>query len=499
MSGNSDQISPPCTFVLFGASGDLSKRLLLPALFNLAVAKLLPDQFKLLGFSTKTWDADQFKFHIEESLNNFWGANPPADALRWLQDRSYWQTGDFTKPESFQNLATAVAQLEQDKSTAGNRVFYLAVGPDLIESISHQLSATGLSREEGDSWRRLIIEKPFGNDLPSAIALNAKLRDELKDRQIYRIDHFAGKDAILDLPVFRFSNTLFESAWNRSQIDHVQITAAETVGVETRASFYEQSGALRDMVPNHLAQVLSLVAMEPPSSVQSEHINARQADVLAAVRPVKPEDAVRGQYAAGNLDNRPVPAYREEHGVPHNSNVETYVALRLTIDNWRWSGVSFYLRTGKRLAKALTEVVVTFKRPPVSFVPNRQSDGPCAANQIIFRMQPGPGISIQFGSKAPGLVTTVQPSQFQFSLPEGIFGSHGKGYERLIHDCMKGDQKLFSQAEMAEAGWGMVQPLLDTWKNGSGSPELYPAGSFGPTAADDLLAASGHKWHSLEA
>ena len=345
MSDTSEQVAPPCLFILFGASGDLAQRLLLPSLFNLATRRLLPDQFKLLGFATKDWDDNRFRDHIEESLKKFWGDNPPQDTLRWLQERSSWQTGDFTNPASFEALSTTVKRLEEDGATGGNRLFYLAVAPDLIAGIARQLSQGGLAKEEGESWRRLIVEKPFGNDLPSAIALDAELWKELEEKQIYRIDHFAGKDAVLDIPVFRFSNPLFEAVWNRSHIDNIQITAAETVGLEDRASFYEETGALRDMVPNHLARVLSMIAMEPPNSFGAQHLGAKQTEVLEGIRPVHPGDAgkfaVRGQYGAGTVRGKPAPAYRAEKNVPPDSKVETYVALRVMIDNWRWAEVPF--------------------------------------------------------------------------------------------------------------------------------------------------------------
>jgi glucose-6-phosphate 1-dehydrogenase len=494
--------TPPCIFVLFGASGDLAQRLLLPSLFSLALGHFLPDGFKLLGFAKGDWDAERFRSHIEESLRKFWGDDPPAETLRWLQERSYWQTGDFTNPHSIQDLATAIAELEKDRATVGNRLFHFAVAPDLVGKIARQLSEMGLCREEGESWRRLIVEKPFGNDLESAIALNAELRKELQERQIYRIDHFAGKDAVLDIPVFRFANTLFESVWNRDRIRNVQITAMEKVGVEERASFYEKSGALRDMVPNHLARILSIVAMEPPISLTAEHLGQRQAEVLDAVRPLKPEDVgkwvVRGQYGPGVIDHSPVPGYRAEHNVPSDSKVETYVAMRVMVDTWRWSGVPFHLRTGKRLAESVTEVVVTFHQPPLSILPQLKTEGKGFCNQIIFRLQPEAGISIAIGTKTPGLTVALEEGLLQFPLSQGIFGDHAKGYERLLHDCMNGDQKLFARGDMVEAGWRMVQPVLESWENAADSPQDYAAGSSGPDAADELLATGGHKWHSPE-
>lgn len=328
------------------------------------------------------------------------------------------------------------------------------------------------------------------------------MQKSLREDQIYRIDHFAGKDSVQDLAVFRFSNAIFEPLWNRSFIDNVQITAAETVGVEGRAGYYEKSGAVRDMVPNHMAELLSLVAMEPPVSFSAEHTRAKQVELLESIRKIGPEDvatyAVRGQYGAGAIKGQAVPGYREEPGVQAGSNTDTYMAMRVEIDNWRWSGVPFYLRTGKRLSQAVTEIVVTFRQPPARLFPSaEQSDQ--SPNQLFFKLQPDPGISLTFGTKAQGLTTTVDGGSMNFQFPEGPFGNHGKGYERLLHDVMRGNPTLFQRAEFVDAGWRMVQPLLEAW---SEPPrEVFPnyaAGSTGPKAADDLLAASGHAWHSLE-
>lgn len=364
---------PGCLMTIFGASGDLTKRLLLPSLYNLIAAKVLPDTFQLLGVAMDTWDDGAFKDHIAKTLHEFWGADADASVIEWLTSRSYYQTANFQQDSSFDAVRSRVEELEKKSPDAANRLFYLAVAPSFIATMAAQLSRTKLLAEDGERWRRLVIEKPFGHDLQSAIALNADLQKSLREDQIYRIDHFAGKDAVQDLAVFRFSNAVFEPLWNRSMIDNIQITAAETVGVEGRAGYYEKSGALRDMVPNHLAELLSLVAMEPPVSFSAEHMRNKQVELLESIRRVKPEQvaecAVRGQYGPGTIDNAPVPGYRQDKGVDANSNTETYVAMRVEIDNWRWSGVPFYLRTGKRLSRALTEIVVTFRHPPARLFP----------------------------------------------------------------------------------------------------------------------------------
>lgn len=494
---------PACLMTIFGASGDLTKRLLLPSLYNLAAMKVLPDGFRLLGVAREDWDDAKFRDHIAQSLKEFWGPDASADTLAWLMKRASFKSGNFDDTALFNSLKDTIEKFEKEGQTDGNRMFYLAVAPSFISSITAQLSKADLLREDGEKWRRLIIEKPFGHDFASAKGLTADLQKSLKEDQIYRIDHFAGKDSVQDLTVFRFSNTIFESFWNRSSIDNVQITAAETVGVEGRAGYYEKSGALRDMVPNHLAEMLSLVAMEAPVSFSATHMREKQTDVLQSIKQIGPADvskfAVRGQYGGGTIDGKEVAAYRSEPGVNPDSLVETYVAMQVSLDNWRWAGVPFYLRTGKHLARAATEIMVTFKKPPAALFPAKNGD-PEPPNQLLFKLGPEQGIYLRFRSKASGLKTAVQEGALDYVLPKGPFGDHGKGYERLLHDVMLGDGTLFQAADFIEAGWQMVQPLLDAWSEPPEDPfPNYASGSMGPKAADDLLAVSGNRWHPLGA
>lgn len=493
---------PACLMTIFGASGDLTKRLLLPSIYNLVAAKVLPDNFRLLGVAMEQWDDNKFKDHISSTLKEFWGSDADQKVIDFLAQRASYQQANFDQPASFDTLKGTIDKLEKENQTGGNRLFYLAVAPSFIATMAAQLSRVGLLTEDGDSWRRLVIEKPFGHDLESAIKLNHDLQKSLHEDQIYRIDHFAGKDTVQDLAVFRFSNSIFEPLWNRSLIDNVQITAAEIVGVEGRAGYYEKAGALRDMVPNHMAELLSLVAMEPPVSFSAEHMRDKQVELMESVHKYKPEEvdkfAVRGQYGAGRINGKAVPAYRDEPNVDKASITDTYVAMQVEIDNWRWSGVPFYIRTGKRLSCALTEIVVTFRQPPARLFPD-QANSDQSPNQLIFNLQPAQGIQLDFGTKAPGLNTIVNQNSMKFSFPAGPFGNHGKGYERLLHDVMIGNPILFQRAEFVEQGWKMVQPLLDAWsKPPKEDFPNYAAGSTGPKAADDLLAAQGHAWHSLE-
>ena len=493
---------PGALFVLFGASGDLTKRLLLPSIYNLIAAQVLPDGFQLLGVAVEGWSDDAFRDHIRQSLAQFWGPDADKTVVEWLCSRAHFQQANFDDPSSFDGLKTRIEAIEKAGSTGGNRLFYLAVAPSFISKLSSQVGRVGLLREDGASWRRLVIEKPFGHDLASAVALNAELQKSLNENQIYRIDHFAGKDAVQDLAVFRFSNAIIEPLWNRSLVDYVEITAAETVGVEGRAGYYETSGAVRDMVPNHMAELLSLVAMEPPVSFSAEHMRDKQVELLASTRRLKPEDvknsAVRGQYGPGNIHGKEVQGYRQEPNVDPNSQTDTYMAMRVEIDNWRWSGVPFYLRTGKRMAEALTEIVVTFRQPPARLFPNAKlSDH--SPNKLVFNLQPSQGIYLSLGTRAPGLQTLVAQERMTFEFPGGPFGDHNKGYERLLRDVMLGDSTLFQRAEFVEQGWKLVQPLLDAWASPPEEPfPNYAAGSNGPRAADKLLAQSGHAWHSLQ-
>jgi glucose-6-phosphate 1-dehydrogenase len=491
-----------CIMVIFGATGDLTKRLLLPSLYNLAEAKLLPEKFAIFGFAADKLDTAGFRKHVAESLHEFVGEQADAGILSWLEQRCYYSSGDFGNAAAFAELKSELEKAEGEQGTEGNRLFYFAVAPRFISEIAGQLNRSKLSCEEDGKWRRIVAEKPFGHDLQSAIQLNKDLQKVLDEKQIFRIDHYLGKETVQNLTVFRFANSIFEPIWNRAHINNIQITAAETVGVEHRGSYYESAGALRDMAPNHLAQLISLTAMEPPISFDADNMRSKQAEVMHAIQPIEPEDvdkmAVRGQYRPGQIDGHDVPGYRDEPEVARDSCTETYVALKVMIDNWRWADVPFYLRTGKRLAKALTEIVVTFRRTPFVLFRDTPVDS-LENNHLIIRIQPQQGILLRFGVKAPGPVTTVEQGNMEFDFSVNSMALHGTGYERLLHDCMLGDQTLFQRADMVEAGWRMVQPVLDAWQSCKGADfPNYAAGLEGPKAADDLLARDCRHWKPLK-
>jgi glucose-6-phosphate 1-dehydrogenase len=500
-SGAGGGQAPPCVLTIFGITGDLAKRLLFPSLYNLAAAGALPDDFRLIGVGRRDWNDQVLRKYLRDSLQLFLGGAPDARVSSWLAARIFYQKTLFDDQAGFAALAQKIRLVAGRKQSVPNRLYYLSVAPEFIEQIVGRLGHAGLTREDSGAWTRVIVEKPFGHDVASAAALNRKLLNVLSERQIYRIDHYAGKDAVQDLTVFRFSNAIIEPLWHRSLIDSVQITAAETVGVEERAEFYEHSGALRDMVPNHLMELLSLIAMEPPVSFSVDHMRAKQVELLESVRHIRPREvsrhAVRGQYSAGKVGNKSVPAYRREEGVSPRSQTETYVALRLEIDNWRWSGVPFFLRTGKRLTKSVTEIAVQFRPAPARLFPDRAT-GTVAANAIVFTMKPGQGIHLDFGARAPGLENRIMAGDMAFEFPAGPFGNEAKGYERPLHDAMLGDPILFPSANFIEHGWKLVQPLLDAWSPArSAAVAKYAAGSQGPREADQLLGQTGHKWRVL--
>jgi len=492
----------PCAMVICGASGDLTKRKLIPALYNLANDHLLSSEFAIVGFARNDLDTGAFRRQLAEDIKTFATGSVDAEIWEWLLGRIYYVPGDFKDPKAYQKLKEVIAQEIHSNSAHGNVLYYLATAPSLFAEIVRQLGAAGLAHEEDGRWRRVIIEKPFGRDLESARALNAEINEALKERQIYRIDHYLGKETVQNILAFRFGNGIFEPVWNRRYIDHIQITAAESVGVEQRGGYYEASGALRDMVPNHLFQLLSLTAMEPPVSFDADKVRDEQAKVLHAIQPLTPEEVlsktVRGQYGPGMNGEAHVPAYREELSVAHDSNMETFVALKLNIDNWRWADVPFYLRTGKRLPKRVTEIVVQFRRAPFVLFRNTPVDQ-LNANRLVVHIQPDEGISLRFGAKIPGPIMQMGAVNMDFDYADYFGCRPSTGYERLLYDSMCGDATLFQRADNVEAGWKVVQPLLDAWSNNR--PKDFPnylAGGGGPSAADELLMRDGRTWRPLD-
>jgi len=495
--------------VIFGSSGDLTKRLLMPALYNLAKAGRLSDKFALIGIDRTDRSNEEFRAYFAEGVRSFvsdtaTGAiTEPFDVRAWdfLAARMSRLKGDVNDPQMYDRLREALKTAEVEHGTAGNVVFYLAVASALFGPVIDMLAEARLNEETDGRWRRVIIEKPFGHDLESARALDARILKVLSEQQIYRMDHFLGKETVQNIMVLRFANAIFEPLWNRDHIDHVQITVAETVGVERRASFYEATGALRDMVPNHVFQLLSLTAMEPPNSFGADAVRTEKDKVLEAVLPLDVDDVrrnvVRGQYTAGVVRGQAVKGYREEEGVAPDSMTETYVALRLGIDNWRWAGVPFYLRTGKSLTRRTTEIAIQFKRVPFALFRDTPVDI-LPANVLALQIQPDEGISLQFGAKQPGPVINLGGVRMDFRYRDYFNTEPSTGYETLVYDCMIGDATLFQRADSVEAGWAVVQPVLDMWRSDKSVPiEFYTAGTAGPDAAEQLLWRSGRQWRPI--
>jgi glucose-6-phosphate 1-dehydrogenase len=493
----------PCTVVIFGAAGDLTSRLVVPALYNMRRTGLLSDNFSVIGFNHGKMADNAWKKSLHTALERYVsnaGAKLDEDAWGWLSSQMSYHAGDFDDLSAFQSLATKLKDAERRRGTQGNVLFYLATPERFFGDVIEQLKTAGLVDDggtEGRFWRRVIIEKPFGHDLASAHALNERILKVLREDQIYRIDHFLGKETVQNIMAFRFANGLFEPIWNRDRIDHVQITVAETVGVERRGSFYEQTGALRDMVPNHLFQLLAMVAMEPPTSFDAEAVRTRKAETIEAIRPIQPEDAVRGQYGPGAVNNELASSYRDEPNVAPDSVTETFVALKLSIDTWRWSGVPFYLRTGKHMGRRTTEIAIRFKSAP--FAPFRGTGmdafGP---DWLVLQIQPDEGISLQFDVKRPGPRVELAPVRMDFKYADWFRAEPNVGYETLLYDCMTGDATLFQRADMVEACWRAVQPILDDWAQRTPADfPNYASGSAGPASADTLLALGGRSWRPL--
>ena len=497
--GHAERAAGPCVFVLFGAAGDLTKRKLVPALFNLSQAKLLPDNFAVIGVSVDDLSLEDFRSQVTSFLPT---GTDLAGALDWFRQRLFYERGDFADPNTFAKLRERLAAIDSEQHTEGNYLFYLATAPKFFSQIVQQLGTAGLSRQENGRWRRVVIEKPFGHDLESARALNRDIKNVLQENQIYRIDHYLGKETVQNIMVFRFDNAIFEPIWNRRYIDHVQITNAETVGVERRGGYFDTAGTLRDMVPNHVMQLLSLTAMESPVSFQADAVRNEQAKVLHSIQPLNSDEvlqrSVRGQYGAGSSNGEQLAAYRAEAGVAPESRTETFVALKLIIDNWRWAGVPFYLRTGKRLAQRHTEISIQFKRTPFELFRNAPFRK-LHTNTLVIQIQPVEGISLSFGAKIPGPLLRVGSVDMSFEYSKYFGADAYTGYEVLLYDCMIGDATLFQRADMVEAGWTVVDPVLDVWK--ALPPRKFPnyaSGSWGPAEADHLLEADGRQWRRIE-
>jgi glucose-6-phosphate 1-dehydrogenase len=501
-----ERIAEPCTMIICGATGDLTERKLGPALYNTLLGGFLPPEFTMVGFARRDLTDEQFREHLLEGINRY-SRNKPVKPAIWesIASAIEYHRGDFDDPAAYVELGKRLDRIDRDRGTAGNRLFYLAVPPSLYPEIVNQLDRAGLAasgerRRSGSKrgWTRVIVEKPFGYDLESAQALNREISAVFDEDQVYRIDHYLGKETVQNLSVFRFGNGLFEPIWNRRYIDSVQITVAETVGVEGRGEFYDQTGALRDIVQNHGLQLLAMFAMEPPVEFGAEDLRDEKLKVLRAVRPMAREDVatntVRGQYVSGWVEGERVGPYRDEPEVAPDSDTETYVALKLGIDSWRWAGVPFYIRTGKALPSRVTEIAVQFRRAPLALFA-RAGAPQVDPNVLAIRVQPDEGILLRFGAKVPGQGLQIRTVKMDFRYGSSFAVDSPDAYETLLLDAMIGDASLFTRDDEVERAWTILDPILDAWAAGEGGPlHFYAAGSWGPPAADELLERDGRAW-----
>ena len=498
---NPERKPDPCVVVIFGASGDLTKRKLLPALYHLDQSGLLPKEISVVGVARRPLE-DSFAADMKEGIVAGGGVDDHDPELDPFVSKISYHAMNFDDDAGYAGLKDLLRGIDEKSGTKGDRLFYLATAPEYFADIINSLGKHEMNKppEGSDSWVRVIIEKPFGHDLQSACALNDDVNKVFDEDQIFRIDHYLGKETVQNILVFRFANGIFENVWNRNYIDHVEITAAESIGIEGRGPFYETAGALRDVVQNHVMELLSFVAMEPPVSFEAEAVRAEKIKVWRSIQPIHPADTVRGQYGPGTVDGKQVVGYRQEDRVHPRSQTETYAALRLEIENWRWAGVPFYIRAGKRLAKRVTEITIMFKQPPLSIFKDAEGKGAegIRNNIISMRIQPDEGITLRFGAKLPGPDMSISTVNMNFSYAEAFGASSANGYERLLLDAMLGDATLFAHRDGVEATWALMTPILESWaKTPIRDLPNYAAGTWGPPASDAMLKADGRKWRKL--
>ncbi len=494
----SERSASPCIVVIFGASGDLTKRKLVPALFRLSRERLLPGEFGIVGISRSPLSNDEFRGRMREAVTTFSDEKRLDDEV-WnnFAQGIHYLPGDLGDPETYRKLSDLLEQIDEERGTSGNRVFYLSTAPSQYASAIEQLGAAGLSKQAEGRFTRVVIEKPFGTDLVTARQLNLEVAAVFEEDQVYRIDHYLGKETVQNLLIFRFANGIFEPIWNRQYIDHVQITNAEAIGVEGRGAYYETAGVIRDMIQNHVFQVLSLVALEPPASLSANAVRDEKIKAMQAVRAISPDEvdqyAVRGQYGSGSIEGLAVPGYREEPGVNSESATETYTALKLFFDNWRWAGVPFYIRSGKRLPKRVTEIAIQFKEAP-HLLFSQLAEQNLEPNVLVVRVQPDEGITLRIGAKIPGQVTRIRWVNMDFRYGASFGVSSPEAYERLLLDCILGDSTLYARRDMTERGWEIVEPVLEAWESSRPVFPNYEAGTWGPLSANEFIESDGRRW-----